>query len=161
MYLLNILQDYLENILEIKGKFYNEYEQKTRIKSAIQIYFKDRDCFTLPKPTISESQLQIIDILENDNLRHEFVNQLLLFRKKLFSKVKEKIIRGRKISGDILSFLIKSFIQSVNAGFAMNFETVWLNVCKQECQNLLEESEKIYDKFINFNELSKQIIFKD
>ena len=137
------------NIIEFKGKYYNEYEQKSRIKSALQIYFKDRDCFTLPKPTVSESQLQIIDILENENLRQEFVNQLTIFRKKLLTKVKEKSVRGKKINGEILTFIIKSYIQSVNSGHAMNFETVWSNICKQECIYAFEESEKIYDKLIN------------
>ena len=139
----------MENIIEFKGKYYNEYEQKSRIKSALQIYFKDRDCFTLPKPTVSESQLQIIDILENENLRQEFVNQLTIFRKKLLTKVKEKSVRGKKINGEILTFIIKSYIQSVNSGHAMNFETVWSNICKQECIYAFEESEKIYDKLIN------------
>ena len=74
MYLLNILQDYLENILEIKGKFYNEYEQKTRIKSAIQIYFKDRDCFTLVRPVEDEKMLQQLAEIDPKLLREEFVD---------------------------------------------------------------------------------------
>ena len=151
-------QDYMENILDIKGKYLNEYEQKNRIKSALKLYFKDRDCFTIPKPTVSDTQLQIIDILENENLRQEFVNQIQSFRKKIFSKVKEKTLKGKKINGEILSFLIKSYIQSVNSGYAMMFESVLTQINKNECFQLFQDPDKTYDKYfydkINFEEIS-------
>jgi len=149
----------LENIITYKESFYNEYEQKNRVKIALSVYFKEKDCITLPKPTLSESQLQIIEILENENLRQEFVNQLILLKKKLLLRTKEKTIRGKKISGEFLSFIVKSFIQSINSGQAMNFDNVWIHLIKQENNKALEDCEKLYDKFfndkINLEELTK------
>jgi len=43
-------------------------------------FFKDRDCFTLVRPTEEEKDLQKLNTLSDEEMRPEFQNQMKLLR---------------------------------------------------------------------------------
>jgi hypothetical protein len=62
-------------------------------------FFKDRDCFTLVRPLIDETKLQDLDKMSFEDLRPEFVNQVINFRKRVTGRMKPKTLNGQKLSG--------------------------------------------------------------
>lgn len=55
-------------------------------------FFKDRDCYTMVRPTEEEKDLQKLNSLQDDNLRPEFVTQMKNLRTKIFKRVKPKTL---------------------------------------------------------------------
>ena len=67
-------KEYLEQSLrELKGHS-DSIENKNRIRRMIVSFFRDRDCFTMVRPTEDERSLQKLQNLPNENMRPEFVN---------------------------------------------------------------------------------------
>ena len=51
-------KQYLENSLQPQKGSSDAVEQKNRIRRMIQMFFKDRDCFTMVRPVENEKELQ-------------------------------------------------------------------------------------------------------
>lgn len=69
------------------------------IRKSLSSFFRERDCFTLIRPLVDETQLQNLDKMELDSLRSEFVSEVLNFRKKVINRIKVKTINNKKING--------------------------------------------------------------
>jgi len=48
-------------------------EAKNRIRRLVTQFFQDRDCHTLIRPIEDEQQLQLLNDIDDENLRGEFV----------------------------------------------------------------------------------------
>ena len=88
-------------------KSHQEQEQKNKIRKLIKTYFKDRDCFTMVRPTMKEKDLQNLDKSSADKLRPEFLEQVLTVRKKVLGRVKVKTFKGKPLTPDMYINLIK------------------------------------------------------
>ncbi len=64
-------KDYLELALQQKGQ--NTTDSKNQIRHALLTHFKQRDCCTLIRPLLEEDKLQILEQIEIENLRADFV----------------------------------------------------------------------------------------
>ena len=84
-----------------------EQEQKNKIRQLIKTYFKDRDCYTMVRPTSKEKELQNMDNTNPDNLRPEFLEQILTLRKKILNKVKPKTFKNQPLNSEMYINLIK------------------------------------------------------
>lgn len=105
-------------------------------------------------------------------LRPEFVNQVLLLRKKIFSKIKPKSFKGKLVNGNTFLHMCKIFCDSINRGEIPSIQNSWNSVCKIECQrmvfNMLENysndmNEFLKKKPIEFDVLQskhKEVVFK-
>ena len=69
--------EYLEKILMPQKGFSDSIENKNRIRKTMINFFKERECVTLIRPTIDEQDLQKLDELEIEQLRAEFVEQII------------------------------------------------------------------------------------
>jgi hypothetical protein len=49
-------------------------EKKNRIRRLISNFFKDRDCYTIVRPTEEEKDLQFLQNIKDHNLRPEFLD---------------------------------------------------------------------------------------
>ena len=56
----------------------------------IMSFFKDRDCYTMVRPTEDERNLQKLQSLSDGEMRPEFVTQMETLRAKIFKRVKPK-----------------------------------------------------------------------
>ena len=88
-------------------KSHQEQEQKNKIRKLIKTYFKDRDCFTMVRPTMKEKDLQNLDKSSADKLRPEFLEQVLTVRKKILGRVKVKTFKNKPLTPDMYINLIK------------------------------------------------------
>jgi hypothetical protein len=66
-------QEYLERALNPQKGYSDSVEEKNRIRRLLKNFFKDRDCFTMVRPTTEEEDLQKLETLEFSQLRPEFV----------------------------------------------------------------------------------------
>lgn len=67
----------------------------------------DRDCFTMVRPMVKEKELQNLENSGPEQLRPEFLEQILSLRKKILNKVKVKTFKNQPLSPDMYINLIK------------------------------------------------------
>ena len=115
-------KEYLEKALQPQKGFSDSVEDKNRIRRLLKEFFKDRDCCTLIRPTIKEDQLQRLEEMEFDDLRLEFVEQVVQLRKKILGKLKIKNLNNKPLNGHMLATLIESYITAINKGAVPTIE---------------------------------------
>lgn len=72
--------------------------------------------------------------MDLDELRPEFVEQVLKFRKNIFKQIKVKKIKGKEITGDILCDLVSVYVEAINGPTGDGLpiiESGWTYVCKR------------------------------
>ena len=74
-------------------------ESKNRIRRLLTNFFKDRDCFMMVRPTEKESDIQNLNDLPMEKLRSEFNEQVNTLKKKIYSRVKPKVFKGKPLNG--------------------------------------------------------------
>lgn len=131
-------RDYLEKALELQKGVSDVVESKNRIRRLFKHFFKDRDCVTLVRPVESEKDLQKLDKMTNKELRPEFLDQMAATRKKIFKRVKPKVLHGRSVTGNMLLELSRAYLQAINNGGVPNIENAWTYLCKSETQKALQ-----------------------
>lgn len=71
--------------------------------------------------------------MELEDLRPEFVEQVMQLRRKVINRIKPKMMNGKKLSGDMLFNLCYTYVDAINKGVVPNIETAWSYICKNEC----------------------------
>ena len=71
-------KEYLERALTEKGSV---DDQKNEVRRALKRYFKDRQCCTMIRPLTNEEELQNLEALPLEELRAEFVEQVVHLRR--------------------------------------------------------------------------------
>lgn len=142
-------KEYLERALMPQKGFTDAVEDKNRIRRLLKNFFKERDCFTLVRPAPNEADLQRLAEIELEDLRSEFVEQVMILRKKIVNKVKPKMLNGKCLSGQMLANLLGSYVTSINEGAVPSIETAWSYICKTECTRAFDEAADIYTKIMH------------
>jgi hypothetical protein len=78
--------------------------------------------------------------IADTNLRPEFVEQMKLFRQKIFKKVRPKKLNGNYINGDMLLELCYAYTKAFNSGGVPCIENAWNSMCKAQCTKIMEDS---------------------
>jgi hypothetical protein len=86
------------------------------------------------RPLTKEENLQILEQMQLEDLRPEFVDQVMQLRRKVINKIKPKMMYGKKLNGEMLFNLSLSYVDAINKGAVPNIETAWSYICKNECQ---------------------------
>ena len=142
-------KEYLEKALQPQKGFSDSVEDKNRIRRLLKEFFKDRDCCTLVRPTIKEDQLQRLEELEFEDLRLEFVEQVVQLRKKILGKLKLKNLNNKQLNGNMLATLIESYISAINKGTVPTIENAWTYICKTECSKALQDALQTFENLVN------------
>lgn len=107
-------------------------------------FFKERDCFTLVQPHVDEEKLQILDKLEDSELRAEFSHQVLNFRKRVMSNIKPKTFQNKQLNGDMYVSLLTSYVTAINNGAVPNIENAWNYMCEEQSRKAVAQSFEIF-----------------
>ena len=137
-------KEYLEKALQNQKGFSDSIEQKNRIRRLLKSFFTDRDCVTMIRPLTNEDKLQNLINIPMEELRPEFVDQVMILRKKVLNRVKPKKINGKPLNGTMLWNLVSSYVESINQGAIPSIESSWVYICKNECQKAQDESFEIF-----------------
>jgi Guanylate-binding protein, N-terminal domain len=92
-------KEYLDKALEIQKGFSDNVESKNRIRRLLKSFFKERDCCTMIRPLTNEDNLQNLANMDLDELRPEFIEQVMSLRRKVMNRVKPKMLNGKKLTG--------------------------------------------------------------
>ncbi len=84
--------------------------------------------------------------MQHSEMRAEFVEQVRSLRKRIFKRIKPKMLLGRSINGPMLSEICKAYIETINKGQLPNIENAWTYVCRSECLKALNETERDIDR---------------
>ena len=95
-------------------------------------FFKDRDCYTMVRPSEDEKDLQKLQGLDDKKMRPEFRTQMENLREKIFKRVKPKSLNKRFITGETLLELCEAYTTAINGGNLPNIENAWTYVSKNE-----------------------------
>ena len=85
------------------------------------------------RPLTNEEDLQSLEKRDLEDLRSDFVEQVLQLRRKVLNRVKVKTMNGKKLNGSMLAGLVESYVDAVNKGAVPNIENAWSYLCKNEC----------------------------
>ena len=139
-------KEYLEKALGPQKGFSEMVEQKNRIRRLLKSFFKERDCCTMVRPLTKEDQLQNLAEMPLENLRPEFREQVFNLRRRVVNKIKPKTLRGRKLNGEMLFNLAKSYADAINKGAVPSIETSWSYICKNECLKAMQDSYEVFER---------------
>lgn len=84
--------------------------------------------------------------MELDQLRPEFFEQVMNFRKRILNKLKPKMLNGKLLNGEMLINLMNNYIAAINNGAIPNIENAWNYICKDECVKAVQQAYEMYDR---------------
>ena len=125
-------KEYLEDSLKIQQGFSDDVEQKNRIRRLLLTFFQDRDCFTMIRPLLDETNLQHLESVAQSALRPEFLEQIKLLRKRTMFRMKAKTINDQVLNGEMFATLVGQYTLSINDGSIPNIESSWQYICREE-----------------------------
>ena len=100
------------------------------------------------RPLTNEENLQNLANMDLDELRADFVEQVMQLRRKVINRVKAKTLNGKKLTGTMLASLAESYVVSINNGAVPNIENAWSYICKSECHKAIDESLLYYENVL-------------
>ena len=149
--------DYLELCLRNKVANKNSVENNL-IRENIIKYFKDRECFTLPRPVDQEEDLHKLNEIPFNELKPNFRVEFLNLKRNVYENSKVKKFGNKKINGPLLVELLKSFINSLNSKIIPNINTAIDNLIINEIEKSYENSIKLWkEKYSKIKEESSNI----
>jgi hypothetical protein len=129
-------RDYMEQRLADDGHLDAESLRRNTVRRAVTTFFRHRDCFTLTQPVIEEKDLQRLDVLEDRDLRTEFVEgRDALIRRLLQPPLLQlKMLNGTAVTGKMLAGLARSYVAAVNSHGVPSVGNAWNSVAEAECR---------------------------
>ena len=103
------------------------------------------------RPLTKEENLQTLEKMDLDELRPEFVEQVMQLRRKVINRIKPKMMHDRKLNGEMLYNLALSYVEAINRGAVPNIESAWSYICKNECQKAQYEAQGKFEKSLTEN----------
>ena len=138
-------KEYLDKALMPQKGFSDSTEEKNKIRNLLKTFFKDRDCFTMVRPSTNEDDLQDLSSKNLDDLRPEFVTQVLELRQKVLEGVRPKKLNGKELNGEMLSNLLVSYVSAINNGAVPSIENAWTYISRNECFRAVQKCEELYE----------------
>lgn len=132
-------KEYLEKALaplKSFSQFDQDVEEKNKIRKLLTSFFKDRDCFTMVRPLVDETKLQDLDGIPFEDLRPDFIEQVISFRKRVTQGLKIKTVNGKQLNGEMYCNMMFSYVGAINDGAVPNIENAWNYMCQEQCQKL-------------------------
>lgn len=85
------------------------------------------------RPLTKEENLQALEKMPLDELRPEFVEQVMTLRRKVINRIRPKMMHGKKLNGEMLFNLAANYVDAINKGVVPNIENAWSYICRNEC----------------------------
>lgn len=136
---------YLENALRMHEDSKDEESiKKNEIRKLLQLFFKERDCYTLIRPVNDEKKLRLIDKLPTNELRPEFLNQMKEFVSRVYNGLRPKLIQGSYVNGKTYLELVRMYVDSLNNNSIPDVKTSWKLVVESQMEQIFEKSLNYY-----------------
>lgn len=93
-----------------------------------------------------ETNLQLLDNLDDQHLRPEFLAAVEGLKSKIFSQVKPKVLHETFVTGDMLLDLCTSYVDAINVGSVPCIESTWDYIWQFEWDKLIKQLTTEYSK---------------
>lgn len=144
-------KQYLESALADKahtrkeGDVQKSIDEKNQLRRMLRKLFVQRDCATLMRPCVEESQLQSLDALGDNALRPEFLQQMQALRRKILLDAPTKLaLENRPISGRGLVQLCRSYVDAFNRGAAPVIRDSWNLLLEVQCRDAIDVAKSCF-----------------
>ena len=138
-------KQYLERALEDLPEAGDSTSAKNDVKRHIRKFFPERDCYTMVRPVVKEDLLQSLDSINMEELRPEFVEQVLCLRKKIMNGMKPKEINGQPMDGATWMALTQQYLDAMNSGGVPSIESSWTYICRSKAQAEFERLQADFE----------------
>lgn len=138
-------QEYLEKALDDLPDVGGAQTARNEVKQHLRKYFPERDCYTMVRPVVKEELLQSLDSMPLEDLRPEFVEQVLTLRKKVMQAMKPKEINGQAMDGAIWIALTQQYLDAINGGTVPSIESSWTYICKNKARSTFDTQKREFE----------------
>ena len=128
----NKCDSYLEECLNDDRFTGKNNDEINMIYESFVKYFKNRECVVMPCPANNSKELAFLNKMNLEELNDDFQNEFNVLKKKVYEQSKAKKIYGKKINGQILVKLLKSFIKEINSENVPNLDKIFINLIKND-----------------------------
>lgn len=77
------------------------------------------------RPTNNDSLLQELDKVPFEQLRPEFIEQVMNLRKRVLGRLQPKKINNNVLDGQAYFSVVKTYVDAINNGAVPNIQTAW------------------------------------
>ncbi|OQR94743.1 guanylate-binding protein [Achlya hypogyna] len=156
---------YLERSLEPRDSTSRRMDERNRIRQSLRTLFARRECLTLVRPATDEDQLRQAGSLAANDLRPEFVAQMLSVRHRLLALAAPKRVLGQTMDGPKLSLLVQSYIATMNSGAVPDIKAAWEYVTDATCEaaaaRALDEYHRVMATNTSMAQADFDAVYKD
>ena len=138
-------KQYLERALVDFPEIQGAENDRNEVKRNLRKYFPDRNCCTMVRPVVNENNLQSLDKINMEDLRPDFVEQVLGLRKTVLHKMKPKQINDQPRDGPLWIALVEQYIHAINDGTVPSIESSWTYICKNKAQSQFEKLKSEFE----------------
>jgi hypothetical protein len=107
-------KDYMESLLHLPSFMGKNASNNERILKNFLNIFKDRECFTLPRPTETNQDLENLDLLSYKDLRPKFIEEFEKLKPMIMEGCPIKRINGSEVTGFQLVTMVREFLDLFN-----------------------------------------------
>ena len=72
------------------------------------------------RPLTNEEDLQNLANMDLDELRADFVEQVMQLRRKVINRIKPKMMNGKKLTGSMMATMASAYVVAINNGAIPN-----------------------------------------
>lgn len=149
-------KEYLESSLLLDS---NASKQRQGIRQCIREYFKERDCFTLPRPVNDEKLLRNIEELNYEHLKEPFKIQLEAMINSVRNNLKPKFVDNVPVDGTAFCKLAEHLVYSINNNNMPRINSTWDRIVQSEMKEILNACMSKFDRALR--EMEKQMPMDD
>lgn len=83
--------------------------------------------------------------MDIEELRSEFVEQVVNLRKKVLGKIPVKKMKGTPMDGNTWMGLLKLYVQAFNEDRVPNVDSSWSYICRQRAEQSLMKATEYFE----------------
>ncbi|XP_069707722.1 guanylate-binding protein 1-like [Phaenicophaeus curvirostris] len=136
--------EYLEDALELEAGDSPETQRCNQPRECIRQSFPHRKCFIFDQPA-SRSDLVRLEELQDDEMSHEFQQQVEKFCRHIWEKSPPKTIPGGRIlTGNLLGKLAETYVEAIESGAVPCLESAVQALAEMENTAAVKEAVTLY-----------------
>ena len=89
--------------------------------------------------------MQSLDNAEWSDFRPEFIEQVKILRRKIYTSAPPKMLNGKVLDGFMISHLADQYAQSINSGASLNIGDAWTQVSKSKNMKAVLDALDTYE----------------
>ena len=97
------------------------------------------------RPLLNEEKLQQLEELPFEQMRPEFIEQVMGLRRKVLNQMPIKKVAGAPIDASSWFRLLKLYVDAINEGRVPNIESSWHYLCLQKAEEQLARAAELFE----------------